>query len=88
MARFTARMILTTLDGSQSNTMVLKSTLATNITTRETMARTIPRMPEMRDPVLSDWHRQHDCTIGPAIVTIYIDGTPAGKIRMGQHVAL
>lgn len=67
MARFTARMIFTTLEGSQSKRIVLKSTLATNITTRDTMARMIPRIPEIREPVRSDWHLQHDCTMGPAM---------------------
>lgn len=68
MQRLTARMILTTLDGSQSKTIVLKSTLATNITIRDVMARMIPTIPDIREPVLSDWHLQQVDTKGRAMV--------------------
>lgn len=71
MQRFTARIILTTLEGSQSKTIVLKSTRVTKINTKETMARIIPTIPEIRDPVLRDWHRQHDWTRGPAMIGKY-----------------
>lgn len=66
--RFTVRMILTTLDGNQSKTMVLKSTLTKNMAIIVIMAKRIPAIPDTRDPVRSGRHRQQDCTIGPAIV--------------------
>lgn len=67
MHRLIARMIFTTEEGSQSMTMVLNSTRLTNITTNAIIASSIPQIPEIKEPVRSDWQRQHDWSIGPAI---------------------
>lgn len=52
--RFIAKIILTTDDGSQSNTIVLNSTRVKNIAIKAAIARSTPAIPDTIEPVLSD----------------------------------
>lgn len=67
-----AKMILTTHEGNQSNTIVLNSTLTVNRTINEAIAKIIPNTPDMIEPDASELNLQHELKIGPAIFVVWI----------------
>lgn len=68
MQRLIAKIILTTDDGNQSNSIVLNSTRAVNITINEAIASKIPSTPDIIEPVRSGMHLQHEFNNGAAIL--------------------
>lgn len=70
MQRLTAKIILTTDEGNQSNTIVRNSTRTVNNTINEAIASNMPNTPDIIDPLASELNLQHVFKIGPAIFDV------------------
>lgn len=71
MQRLTAKIILTTDDGNQSNAMVRNSTRTVNSAINVPIASKMPNIPDTIEPVASELNLQHVFRIGPAIFAVY-----------------
>lgn len=70
MQRLIAKIILTTDEGNQSNTIVRNSTRTVNNTINDAIASIMPNTPDIIDPLASELNLQHVFKIGPAIFDV------------------
>lgn len=72
MTRLTAKIILTTDEGNQSNAIVRNSTRTRKSAINVPIASIMPNTPDTIEPVASELNLQHVFKIGPAIFAVLI----------------